>query len=177
METLIEKLYNNNVIFSYYGFIDSSVLKQVLEITRSKLQNNSEPEVLVNRVHNALNDCVENIIQHNFYPDDTRVHYKSLLVVSKHDNDYHIDTLNVVNSIQKKSIDTQLKYLDSKSKTELEELKTEVTAHKDTMPVNTHIIDLMLKADDYGCTFKDLNPNYLFNINFKISTVTEASLN
>ena len=50
METLIEKLYNNNVIFSYYGFIDHSVLDQVLLITRSKLENNNESILVITRV-------------------------------------------------------------------------------------------------------------------------------
>ncbi|KAK6020969.1 hypothetical protein OSTOST_13369, partial [Ostertagia ostertagi] len=38
MSTLIENLHNNNVIFSYYGFIDDKVLGEVLQITKSKLE-------------------------------------------------------------------------------------------------------------------------------------------
>jgi hypothetical protein len=172
METLIEKLYNNNVIFSYYGFIDTTVLKQVLEITNSKLRSFKESDIVVERVHDAINDCVANIISHNFYPDDERLHYKSLLIVSLQNEDYFIDTLNVVNDSQKKVIDNQLHYLDSKERTELEEI---IEQHaNENMEVNSAIIKMMLKADRYDCTFKKLNSNYLFNINFRISTAPVA---
>ena len=49
METLTEKLYNNNVIFSYYGFIDHTVLEQVLRITRSKLESQHESLLVITR--------------------------------------------------------------------------------------------------------------------------------
>ena len=56
MKTLIESLHQNNVIFSYYGFIDSNVLEQVLKITVSKLENNGEPYSVVERVSGAINE-------------------------------------------------------------------------------------------------------------------------
>src|SRR5688572_5099784 len=131
MKTLIENLHDNNVIFSYYGFIDNSVLTEVLQITKSKLEGNNEPPVLVDRVHDAINNCVDNIIKHNFYPDDERVHYKSLLVVSKQEDHYLIDTINVVNSAQKDTLNEQLKYLHSRSKEEIKQLKNSTLLTKD----------------------------------------------
>jgi hypothetical protein len=92
MESLIESLYNNNVIFSYYGFIDDGVLNEVLRITRAKLAGINEPPPLIERVENAIRDCIDNIIHHNFYPDDERVHYKSLIVVSRQEDHYLINT-------------------------------------------------------------------------------------
>jgi hypothetical protein len=136
METLIEKLYNNNVIFSYYGFIDHTVLSQVLKITGSKLESQNEEPVVVRRVQEALSDCVENII----------------------------DTLNVINSHQKKVIDRQLEFLNSHSRQELKE----VLATHNEAPVSSSLIKMMLKADAYDCSFKKVENNYLFNINFKI---------
>ncbi|HOZ87404.1 MAG TPA: hypothetical protein PL029_06585, partial [Bacteroidia bacterium] len=70
MQSLTERLYNDNVLFSYYGYVDSSVLAEVLRITRSKLENNNEPPALTERILNAVNDCVENIIEHNFFPEE-----------------------------------------------------------------------------------------------------------
>lgn len=169
MKTLIENLHDNNVIFSYYGFIDNSVLTEVLQITKSKLEGNNEPPVLVSRVHDAINNCVDNIIKHNFYPDDERVHYKSLLVVSKQQDHYLIDTINVVNSAQKDTLNEQLKYLHSRSKEEIKQLKNSTLLNKE-VKMGTGFIDLVLKADNCDCTFKDLEPNYLFNINFKINS-------
>jgi hypothetical protein len=165
METLIEKLYNNNVVFSYYGFIDHNVLSQVLQITASKLSSNNEDPVVTQRVQEALNDCVENIIRHNFYPDDERLHYKSLLVVSRQADEYLIDTLNVVNSLQKDIIDGQLNYLNTRNRVELEALAVDNPG----VPVSSSLIHMMLKADSYDCTFKESDENYLFNINFKVS--------
>src|SRR4051812_32192293 len=123
MNTLIENLYNNNVIFSYYGFIDNSVLNQVLQITKSKLETNNESPLIVEKVHNAINECVENVIKHNFYPDDARVHYKSLIVVSKQQGHYLIDSINVINSAQKDTIHEQLNYLQSRTREELLDMK------------------------------------------------------
>jgi len=166
METLIEKLHNNNVIFSYYGFIDHTVLTQVLQITTSKLEHNNEDRAVIRRVNAALEDCVENIISHNFYPDDERLHYKSLLAVSKHEDQYLIDTLNVINDVQKKVIDRQLDFLSSHSKAELEQLMSSPSE----CPVSARLISMVFKADEYDCSFKPLDQNYLFNINFKILT-------
>ena len=172
MGTLIENLHNNNVIFSYYGFIDDKVLGEVLQITKSKLVGNNENPVIVEKVHDAINQCVDNVIKHNFYPDDEQVRYKSLLVVSKQQDEYLIDTINVVNSLQKESINQQLDFLNSRSKEELIALKSKSVMTPNHLPhVGKGLIDLVLKADNCDCTFKDLEANFLFNINFKINSL------
>lgn len=172
MSTLIENLHNNNVIFSYYGFIDTKVLNEVLQITKSKLEGNNENPTVVGRVHNAINECVDNIIKHDFYPDDARVRYKSLLVISKQENEYLIDTINVVNSVQKESINQQLHFLHSRTKEELAALKSKsILRHNNNVHLGTGLVDLVLKADTCDCTFKDLESNSLFNINFKINSL------
>lgn len=171
MSTLIENLHNNNVIFSYYGFIDDSVLNEVLQITKSKLEGNNENPAVVGRVHNAINECVDNIIKHNFYPDDSRVRYKSLLVISKQQNEYLIDTINVVNAMQKENINQQLNFLHSRTKEELAALKSRSLLQTNELPVGTGLVDLVLKADNCDCTFKDLESTTLFNINFKINSL------
>ncbi|MBL7931769.1 MAG: hypothetical protein JNL60_07705 [Bacteroidia bacterium] len=170
MSTLIENLHNNNVIFSYYGFIDNSVLNEVLQITKSKLEGNNEKPMIIGKIHDAISECVDNIIKHNFYPDDERVRYKSLLVVSKQQGDYSIDTINVVNSHQKESINQQLDYLHSKSKDELSAIRSKnIIQAENTNSMG--LVDLLLKADTCDCTFKNIDSNYLFNINFKISSM------
>jgi hypothetical protein len=160
METLIEKLYHNNVIFSYYGFIDKGVLGEVLKITRSKLESLGESPAFVKKVEAATSDCVENIIRHNFYPDDERMHYKSLLVISRQKEYYVVDTLNVVNDSQKSVIDTQLGFLSGKKN------NAGLPAEK--------IRELFEKADSYDCAFKKVKDHYLFNISFKISTLPSS---
>jgi hypothetical protein len=167
---LIENLHDNNVIFSYYGFIDTSVLNEVLQITKSKLEGNHESPLVITRVYDAINECVDNIIKHNFYPDDSRVRYKSLLVVSKNNQHYLIDTINVVNDMQKETISEQLNYLNSRTKEEIIALKSKMSNPNNTFVLGTGLIDLVLKADNFGCTFKNLDQNYLFNINFKINS-------
>ena len=172
MKTLIEDLHSNNVIFSYYGFIDSSVLSQVLQITRSKLESNEESPVIIERVHDALNNCVENIIKNNFYPEDDKVQFKSLLAVSKKDEQYHVDTIAVVNPVQKESIIQQLHFLKTKSKDELMALKSRTMLHvDDSVPMGSGLIEIALKVDDCNCTFRDLEQNSLFNINFRINSL------
>lgn len=168
MSTLIENLHNNNVIFSYYGFIDTSVLNEVLLITKSKLEGNNEKPQVIGKVNAAISECVDNIIKHNFYPDDDRVRYKSLLVVSKINGNYSIDTLNVVNSTQKEVINQQLAYLNSKTKDELSAIR--LSPNRPEKPA-MGLVDLLLKADTCDCSFKNLESNFLFNINFKISSL------
>jgi hypothetical protein len=171
MKPLIEELHDNNVIFSYYGFIDSSVLHEVLQITKSKLEGNNESGTTVMKVHDAINVCVDNIIKHNFYPDDARVRYKSLLVVSKHGSQYEIDTINVVNTIQKQSIDKQLNLIVNRSREELIAMKNGLSKNENTIVVpGNGLLDLVLAADKCDCTFKNLDAHHLFNINYKVNS-------
>lgn len=172
MKTLTEELHDNNVIFSYYGFIDESVLTEVLRITKSKLEGNKEPLEIVQKVSTVLSDCVDNIIKHNFYPDDSRVKYKSLLAVSKQGKVYSIDTINVVNDEQKKIIDENLTYLTSGSKEELGAIKSQKlmnTSGTDTIAV-PGLIELVLKADGWKANFKKTENKFLFNLHFDITS-------
>jgi hypothetical protein len=173
MRSLSEILYKNNVLFSYYGFIDSKVLTQVLNITRSKLESNNESVVVVKRVYNAINECVENIIKHNFFPEDALLHYKSLLLVSVNENCYSIDTINVVNPKQKEAIIEKFKFLNSKTKEELQKIKFEIISNNQYSEVSTAglgLVDLVLKTNDFNFHFKEYNENFLFSINFKINS-------
>jgi hypothetical protein len=172
MKTLTEELHDNNVIFSYYGFIDESVLNEVLRITKSKLEGNKESNEVVNKVSEVLRDCVDNIIKHNFYPEDSLVKYKSLLAVSKQGTSYAIDTINVVNEEQKKSIDENINYLHSKSKDELRSLRSKnmmQNSNTDTLTA-PGLTELVLKADAWVSNFKKVENNYLFNIHFDINS-------
>lgn len=172
MKSLIENLYNNNVLFTYYGFIDESVLKQVVQITKAKLQGFGESETVINKVYNAINECVENIIKHNFYPDDERVHYKSLLVISKQEDHYLVGTINVINNLQQEIINHQLEYLRNCSEDELLNLKSDASSATTNVLVNRGLIDLVLKADRWECSFKQEGENTLLNINYKVNILS-----
>lgn len=175
MQSLSEILYTNNVIFSYYGFIDKYVLNEVLRVTKAKLTGLSEPIVIVNRVYNAINECVENIIKHNFFPESDMLHYKSLLIISKQNDSYVIDTINVINSKQKEQISTQLVFLNSKTKVELKQIKSEIISNKNYSDVSTAglgLVDMVLRTDECIYNFKNYDINFLFNIHFKINSIT-----
>jgi hypothetical protein len=173
MQSLTEILYTNNVIFSYYGFIDKYVLNEVLRVTKAKLQGYNEPLVIINRVYNAINECVENIIKHNFFPDTELLHYKSLLIVSKQNESYVIDTINVINLKQKEQIDKQLLFLNSKTKEELKQIKAQIISNKSYSDVSTAglgLVDMILRTDSCIYSFRDYSTNFLFNIHFKINS-------
>lgn len=173
MRSLSEILYTNNVLFSYYGFIDNKVLTQVLNITQSKLEGNKENTVVVKRVYNAINECVENIIKHNFFPEDALLHYKSLLLVSMGEKWYQIDTINVVNTKQKAAIIEKLNFLNTKTKDELMQIKSQIMSNNQYSEVSTAglgLVDLVLKTNNFNFHFKEYHENFLFSINFKINT-------
>lgn len=173
MKALSEILYTNNVLFSYYGFIDSKVLTQVLTITKNKLELNKEKVVIIKRVYNAINECVENIIKHNFFPEYALLNYKSLLLISASDGYYSIDTINVVNVKQKEAIINKLTFLNSKSREDLLAHKAQIMSNNEYSEVATAglgLVDLVLKTSDFSFSFKEYNENFLFSINFKINT-------
>ena len=174
MKSLTEELYTNNVLFSYYGFIDKSVLDEVLRVTKNKLETNKESSIIINRVCDAIRDCIQNIIDHNFFPDGAILNYKSLIVVSYQFESYSINTINVINDLQKESINDQLSFLNSKSKEELVILKSEILAKskQQFMPnsAGLGLLDLLLKTDNCDYSFKNYHANFLFNIHFNIKT-------
>lgn len=176
MKLLSEDLYQNNVLFSYYGFIDSSVLNHVLSIAKNKLIQNNESLVVINRVYNTINESIENIIKHNFFPDQNILQYKSLLLIVNDNGFYEINTVNVINQKQKEKIDSQLQKMSKMSKEELKEAKTNILSNKQYSEVATAglgLIDMLIRTDasDYGIApYKE---NYLFKINFKVNKETK----
>lgn len=175
MRTLTEKLYDENVIFSYYGFIDLSVLTQVLKITKSKLESNNEPAAVVDRVYDALNNCIKNTMAHNFFPDDLFLRYKSLLVVSYNNAIYTVDTVNVVNQAQRSLLEGHLSYLNAAPAGEPERMRSEIVSRNQHMEVvettGIGIVDLRQQADACNYSFQSYGPHFLFNINFTIHSV------
>jgi hypothetical protein len=174
MHSLSEILYTNNVLFSYYGFIDKQVLNEVLRVTKTKLEMFRESMMVTKRLYNAINECVENIIKHNFFPDEEMLQYKSLLLISKQKNNYVVDTINVINIKQKEAIQKQLEFLSSKSKEELKEIKLNIISNKQYSQVSTAglgLVDMVMRTDSVDYRFKEYQQaNFLFNINFKINS-------
>ncbi len=168
LDALIENLYQNNVVFSYYGFIDESVLNRVLEITESRMTANKESTATISHVRDAILECVEHGTLHNLYPDDTRTHYKSLLAVSRTDNAYKIDCVNVISESQKNAINTQLEYLRTREISDLQLVKARDGRYNDPMIKNPGLVDLVLRDGLCGCSFKNIGESHLFNVNYTI---------
>jgi hypothetical protein len=70
MKSLVENFYSNNVVFSYCGYMEDSVLSQILQITKTKPETNFESQTTIQRMLNATSECGKKIDKHNFYPDD-----------------------------------------------------------------------------------------------------------
>jgi hypothetical protein len=170
MKTLIENLYHNNVIFSYYGFIDHAVLKEVLLLTKSKLESFNESNITANKIDNLIRNCVDNIIRFNFFPPEQKLHYKSLLIISKQIGFYQVDTICIVNTEQKAEIEGQLSFLHLKTLGELQALKMKQVEATNSGSHGNGFMDLVLKADAYSCSFNSEANNILFNINFKVDS-------
>ncbi|MES2512594.1 MAG: DUF6272 family protein [Bacteroidota bacterium] len=173
MWSFSELLYKNNVLFSYYGFIDHTILNEVLKVTKHHLTVENESVIVSKRLHNAINECVENIIKHNFFPKEQMADYKSLIVISKEDGFYVVDTINVVNAHQKEIINKQLNFITSKSKDELKVIKGEIISnnqYSEAATAGLGMVDMVLRTDDCIYGFKSYQSNFLFNIHFKINT-------
>lgn len=169
LDSLIENLYQNNVVFSYYGFIDDSVLTRVLEITESRMAANKESSTTISHVRDAIMECVEHSTMHNLYPDDTRTHYKSLLAVSRTDDAYKIDCVNVINDFQKGAINDQLDYLRTRELADLHLVKARDGNYSDPMIKNPGLVDIVLRNGACGCSFKNIGDSHLFNVNYTIA--------
>jgi hypothetical protein len=172
MKLLSEDLYQNNVLFSYYGFIDNSVLNHVLSIAKTKLAQNKESVVVINRVYNTINESIENIIKHNFFPDQNMLQYKSLLLIVSDNGFYEINTVNVINEKQKEKIDSQLSAMSKMSKDELKIAKSSILSNKLYSEVATAglgLIDMFIKTDAHHFGIAPYKENYLFKINFKVN--------
>lgn len=168
-----EFLYNHNVLFSYYGYINKNILNEALKIITASLKNNNESTVVSKRLYNTINECVENIIKHNFFPDDGAVDYRSLLLVSREHDHYLVDTVNIVNTRQKESIHRKLDQFMSKNKEDLRNMKLDIISNKQYSEVSTAglgLLDMILKSDGYQYHFKNYDSGFLFNINFKINS-------
>lgn len=168
-----EFFYTHNVLFSYYGHIDKDILNQALKIINLCLKKNKESLLVSRRLYNTINECVENIIKHNFFPDEGVMDYRSLLLVSKEDNHYLVDTINIVNVRQKESIHQKLDHLTSKNKEDLRNMKLDIISNKQYSEVSTAglgLLDMILKSDGYQYHFKNYDSDFLFNINFKINS-------
>ncbi len=173
MNSLINTLYKNNVIINYYGYIDTLMLNQILKITQNNLSYFKESVVVTKRIYNAINECVENIIKHNFFPAEDMLHYKSLLLIVKHKDHYQINTINVINENQKNKIIHQFENVLNKSKEELKEIKANIISNKQYSEVATAglgLVDMVIKTDGCNIEFNNYQNNYLFNINFKINS-------
>jgi hypothetical protein len=155
------------------------VLNEVLKVTKHHLKVENESMIVSKRLYNAINECVENIIKHNFFPKEQIADYKSLLVISKEDDFYIVDTINVINAHQKESVTKQLDFITSRSKDELKVIKSEIISNNQYSDVSTAglgMVDMVLRTDDCNYGFKDYHSNFLFNIHFKInSTLSYAS--
>jgi hypothetical protein len=66
--------------------------------------------------------------------------------------------------------------LEEKSREELQKLCTQGVMAGGSN-VNQRLVGLVLKADNCDCAFRPLKENFLFNINFKINSVSEPVLN
>lgn len=176
MKLLSEYLYQNNVLFSYYGFVDNSVLNHVLSIAKTKLTQRNESVVVINRVYNTINESIENIIKHNFFPDKNILQYKSLLLIVNDSGCYQINTVNVINQRQKEKIDTQLNAMGKMTKEELKLAKTNILSNKQYSEVATAglgLIDMFIRTDDHKFEIAPYKENYLFNINFKVNKLSK----
>ena len=169
LDSLIENLYQNNVVFSYYGFIDESVLNRVLEITESRMSANKESAATISHVRDAIIECVEHSTLHNLYPDDTRTHYKSLLAVSRTDEAYKIECVNVINEFQKNAINNQLDYLRTRELSDLQLVKARDGSYSDPMIKNPGLVDLVLRDGSCSYSFKNIGESHLFNVNYTIA--------
>ena len=116
---------------------------------------------------------MENIIKHNFFPEDSLLHYKSLLLVSSGEKCYLVNTINVVNAQQKEAIIKKFNFLNGKNKDELLKIKFEIISNNQYSEVSTAglgLVDLVLKTNDFNFHFKEYNENFLFSINFTINS-------
>lgn len=177
MQDLGLYLYKENVIVSYFGYINTEVLNELLKLTKEKLTSLNESITVVKRVYNVINECIENIIKHNFYPEDLLVNYKSLILIAKHNNEFHVDTINIINQQQRVIIEQRLQNLAGKSSEELKSLKALTISnnhYSDVATAGLGIIDMVSRSDGFSFKYENYkNDTFLFNMHFQVNSSTQ----
>lgn len=173
MLELSDSLKRADILLSYCGTLDRSVLQAILNIAKNRLAFINEKPETVKRVYNAINDTLENTIIHSNYKDSVFMPLKNIFLITRHTNHYSVASGNFIKAEREEALKAVLDKVNSMSKDELKQ------AYKDTLSkgelssidsAELGFIDMSLKSDaklEYA--FNHKNGDVFFSLSISIN--------
>lgn len=176
MLELSDSLKRADILLSYCGTLDRSVLQAILNIAKNRLAFINEKPETVKRVYNAINDTLENTIIHrNYIEDDNSVFMplKNIFLITRHTNHYSVASGNFIKADREKALKAVLDKVNSMSKDELKQAYQDTLSKGELSPINSAelgFIDMALKSDaklEYA--FNHKNGDVFFSLSISIN--------
>jgi NhaP-type Na+/H+ and K+/H+ antiporter len=176
MLELSDSLKRADILLSYCGTLDRSVLQAILKIAKNRLAFINEKPETVKRVYNAINDTLENTIVHSNYKEDDNSVFmplKNIFLITKNTHNYCVASGNFIKPEREASLKAVLEKVNSMSKDELKQAYQQVLSKGELSPFDTAeigFIDMALKSDaKLEYTFNHKNGEIFFSLSITIN--------
>lgn len=176
MLDLSDSLKRADILLSYCGTLDRSVLQAILNIAKNRLAFINEKPETVKRVYDAINDTLENTIIHNNYKEnDNRVFMplKNIFIITRNTNHYSVSSGNFIKPERKEALKAVLDKVNTMTKEELKQAYQNALTKDDLSPFDTAelgFIDMAIKSDSkLEYAFNHKNDDVFFSLSISIN--------
>lgn len=122
-----KNLENDNVLLSFKGHVTFDLVKSVLDIIESYLEDHEKDVKIKRKVYNVLVEGLQNLSHHIDEVNPDSKEYKSAsLLIWKDDNGYYVGTGNYVEKSKVEFLTERIERVNSVSKDELRSLYKEI---------------------------------------------------
>jgi hypothetical protein len=176
MLELSDSLKRADILLSYCGTLDRSVLQAILNIAKNRLSFIKENPETVKKVYNAINDTLENTIIHNNYKElDTSIYkpLKNIFLITRNNSYYTVASGNFIYPQREAILKELLDKINSLTKEELQKAYNETLAKGELTPIvsaELGFLDLALKSDSkLAYSFNHKDGNVFFSLSISIN--------
>lgn len=176
MLELSDSLKRADILLSYCGTLDRSVLQAILNIAKNRLAFINEKPETVNRVYDAINETLENTIIHANYTEDENSVFmplKNIFLITRNTDHYSVASGNFIKPERETALKSILEKVNSISQEELKKAYQTVLSRGELSAINTAelgFIDMALKSDSkLEYTFNHKNGDVFFSLSIAIN--------
>ncbi len=176
MLELSDSLKRADILLSYCGTLDRSVLQAILNIAKNRLAFINEKPETVKCVYNAINDTLENTIIHSNYKEDDNSVFmplKNIFLITRNPDYYSVASGNFIKPERETALKSILEKVNGMSKEELKQAYQQVLGKGDLSAIDTAelgFIDMALKSDSkLEYAFNHKNGDVFFSLSISIN--------